>query len=115
MAEAMACGTPVLASDLPVLREVGGDAAVYRPGRRRPRLGRGRPGAAGPPPRRRPRLVRPPRLGAWPGPTATAGRRTSTTSWRSTATSWKAAPPAESPRADEAGPVPSREGDRPMN
>lgn len=29
--EAMACGTPVIASDLAVLREVGGDAAVYCP------------------------------------------------------------------------------------
>ena len=31
VAESMACGTPVLASDLPVLREVGGPAAEYRP------------------------------------------------------------------------------------
>lgn len=31
VAEALACGTPVVASDLAVLREVGGDAAVYCP------------------------------------------------------------------------------------
>jgi glycosyltransferase involved in cell wall biosynthesis len=30
VAEALACGAPVLASDLPALREVGGEAAVYR-------------------------------------------------------------------------------------
>jgi glycosyltransferase involved in cell wall biosynthesis len=29
--EAQACGTPVVASDLPVLREIGGDAALFRP------------------------------------------------------------------------------------
>src|SRR5262249_41350262 len=29
MVEAMACATPVLASDIPALREVGGEAAVY--------------------------------------------------------------------------------------
>jgi glycosyltransferase involved in cell wall biosynthesis len=29
--EAFACGAPVLASDIPVLREVGGDAAAYAP------------------------------------------------------------------------------------
>ena len=29
MLEAMACGTPVVAGDIPALREVGGDAAVY--------------------------------------------------------------------------------------
>ena len=31
VAEALACGAVVLASDLPVLREVGGDAALYAP------------------------------------------------------------------------------------
>lgn len=31
VAEALAAGTPVVASDLPVLREVGGTAATYRP------------------------------------------------------------------------------------
>jgi glycosyltransferase involved in cell wall biosynthesis len=31
LAEAMACGAPLLVSDLPVLREVGGDVAAYRP------------------------------------------------------------------------------------
>jgi glycosyltransferase involved in cell wall biosynthesis len=31
VAEALACGAPLLASDLTVLREVGGDAPVYRP------------------------------------------------------------------------------------
>jgi glycosyltransferase involved in cell wall biosynthesis len=29
--EALACGAAVVASDIPVLREVGGDAAIYRP------------------------------------------------------------------------------------
>ena len=56
--------TAVLASDIPVLREVGGDAAVYAPRRRRRRLGRGR-------------LARPRRTGAdrsRPGtPVATPG------------------------------------------
>lgn len=31
VAESLACGTPVVASDLPVLREVGGTAAIYAP------------------------------------------------------------------------------------
>ncbi len=31
VAEALACGSPILASDIPVLREVAGDAAEYRP------------------------------------------------------------------------------------
>ena len=31
LVEAMACGTPVVASDLPVFREVGGSAAEYCP------------------------------------------------------------------------------------
>ena len=29
LVEAMACATPVIASDIPVLREIGADAAVY--------------------------------------------------------------------------------------
>jgi glycosyltransferase involved in cell wall biosynthesis len=31
LAEAVSCGTPAVASDIPVLREAGGDAAVYSP------------------------------------------------------------------------------------
>lgn len=31
VAESLACGTPVLASDIPVLREVGGEAVTYAP------------------------------------------------------------------------------------
>ena len=44
--EALACGTPIVASDLPVLREVGGTAAEVLPGRRCRAVGRARPGAA---------------------------------------------------------------------
>jgi glycosyltransferase involved in cell wall biosynthesis len=29
--ESLACGATVIASDIPVLREVGGEAAIYRP------------------------------------------------------------------------------------
>ncbi|MEX1311837.1 MAG: glycosyltransferase, partial [Candidatus Sulfomarinibacteraceae bacterium] len=31
LAEAVSCGTPAVASDIPVLREAGGDAALYSP------------------------------------------------------------------------------------
>ena len=50
LAEALACGVPLLASDISVLREVGGTAAVHAAGRRRHRLDQGRVGT----PRRSP-------------------------------------------------------------
>ena len=56
--EAFAAGVPVVASDLPVVREVTGELAGARPGRRRGGAGRGAAGGAG----------RPGRPGRPPGP-----------------------------------------------
>jgi glycosyltransferase involved in cell wall biosynthesis len=87
--EALACGAPVIASDLPALREAGGPAAVYVPetcqGGRRPSSGywpvkhhrgpTGWPGPGGSPGRPTPRRS-PPRIAGWRPDPAYNGRPT---------------------------------------